>query len=89
MWHPNEGDGEVATGGTNHEVTVCWGSLPTGSEIDAATVIDAADEFAATGTRPTNVTWMDYHEAMQATPIEETITPAQLHALLNEPDPDQ
>lgn len=82
----------VSYGGDNTDVEVYGANeipFPPGSEIDAAAVIDAADEFAATGARPTYVTWTSYHEAMQAAPEEPTITPEELRALLDEPDADQ
>lgn len=90
MWQPNEGDGEVTTGGDNGDVTVYgWAGVPfpPNSEIDPETVIDAADEFAATGARPTCVTWTDYHDAMPDT--ESTITPDELQVLLSGPDTGQ
>ncbi|RKT86285.1 Immunity protein Imm1 [Saccharopolyspora antimicrobica] len=87
LWQPDEGDGEVTTGGSNEEVMVYgWAGVPfpPGSEIDGDTVIDAAEEFATTGARPTCVTWTDYHGAM---PLEgSTITPEELQALLRETD---
>ncbi|MGI8311901.1 Imm1 family immunity protein [Saccharopolyspora hattusasensis] len=88
LWQ--HGDGEVTTGGQNEEVIVYgWSEIPfpPGAEIDAATVIAAAEEFAATGARPTCVTWTDYHGAM---PVEDTgVSPEMLQAMFGgtgEPD---
>ncbi|WP_168587412.1 Imm1 family immunity protein [Saccharopolyspora sp. ASAGF58] len=88
-WRGGDADDLVSSGGDNADVEVYGMNeipFPPGSEIDAATVIDAADEFAATGARPTCVTWASYHEAMQAAPVEETITPEMLQALISETD---
>ncbi|MBB5152517.1 Imm1 family immunity protein [Saccharopolyspora phatthalungensis] len=85
LWESD--DGMVTTGGTNAETIIYGGNeipFPPGSEIDAATVINAAEEFAVTGARPTGVDWTSYHEAMPVT--ETTMTPEALQALLGEPD---
>ncbi len=87
LWQSEDGDGDVTTGGHHREVTVYgWAGVPfpPASEINADTVINAAEECAVSGARPTSITWTDYHGAF---PIEEpTITPEQLRALLDEPD---
>ena len=81
------GDAAVTTGGTNGEPVVYGATeipVPAGAEIGAASVIDAADEFAKTGARPTVVEWQPY--GASAFPVEETISPEALHALLNDGD---
>lgn len=85
--------GTVSTGGTNGDVNVYgWAGIPfpPGAEIDAASVLDAAEEFAATGKRPTCLSWTSYHGAM---PVVDTgITPETLEAMFDvsgEPDTDR
>ncbi|MEU5846031.1 Imm1 family immunity protein [Saccharopolyspora shandongensis] len=72
MWQAYGDDDAVTTGGTNEEAII-YGThqipFPPGSEIDAAAVIDAAEEFASTGARPTCVTWTSYQESI---PFEDT-----------------
>jgi immunity protein Imm1 of predicted polymorphic toxin system len=89
LWDLCSDDAAVTTGGTNGEVIVYGASeipVPAGAEIDATTVIDAAEEFAMTGTRPTGVQWQPY--GAEAFPVEDSpITPEALQALLGETDP--
>lgn len=86
-WRRDDGDDLVSSGGDNADTEVYGASeipFPPRSEIDAAAVIDASEEFAATGERPTCIQWASFQEAMQALPIEETITPDALRALLDD-----
>ncbi|GAA4879946.1 Imm1 family immunity protein [Saccharopolyspora cebuensis] len=80
-------DGLVTTGGRNEGVEIYgWSEIPfpPGAEVDAAAVLDAAEEFAATGERPTCLSWTGYHDAMPL--VDPAITPEALQALLDEPD---
>lgn len=84
LWDLGNADGEVTAGSYNDEtITYGWSQIPfpPGSEIDTASVIEAATEFAATGERPTCVTWTNYRDA---TPVTDTgLTPEMLQAIVN------
>ncbi|MBB5155757.1 hypothetical protein BJ970_003291 [Saccharopolyspora phatthalungensis] len=71
LWQICGDDPAVTTGGTNDDVIVYgWSEIPVpaGAELDAETVIEAAEEFAKTGTRPTGVQWRPY--GVEAFPLE-------------------
>lgn len=63
----DDGDA-VATGGTN-EQPVLYGAnemlMPTRTELPIDKILDATEEFATTGRRPTCVTWVGYADAWQ------------------------
>ncbi|MGP4015865.1 Imm1 family immunity protein [Saccharopolyspora sp. 5N708] len=82
-WRERAAADLVSSGGDNVE-TIIYGlseiAFPPGSEIEAAMVIDAAEEFASTGARPTCIVWSGYREA---TPLEDTgMSVAALQELL-------
>ncbi|MCA1194230.1 Imm1 family immunity protein [Saccharopolyspora sp. 6V] len=86
-WRHGESDDVVSTSGENTESEMYGANeipFPPGAEIDAGTVVDAAEEFATTGVRPQCVRWTSYRAAMQAVPEEGTITPELLRAVLGD-----
>ncbi len=66
-WMTYSSDDAVTVGGTNAE-TIVYGAneiaFPPNSELDTATVLAAADEFAKTAKRPTGVGWTRYDTAV-------------------------
>ena len=66
--------GDAVTAGGDNAEPVLFGSydilVPPGAEIPVALVLDAADQFARTGERPTCVQWVNYAEAFDAQRVD-------------------